>query len=240
MWGETSNEIKENVMRRFILFCLIMLSFLLCGCGVSKSDYVDLEKRVRELEKLHGIGEKQPSIQDTVTSAIKSNYGDSQNEVYDLSNMSPDDILKELKRLFNPKMVNKKPSEFVETVQWRATPQTNAPFFTEMNECVVTFYNGVDIIQDRITKIIYSYEKNMDGSFSKLKSMSINFIISDYEKASDLYEVIKEDMFLYGMEDKSNMLWRIRKDYGDLHNEMQMSGISENSFMFSIYRQFSN
>lgn len=197
--------------KRFIVVSIICIA-VLSGCGVSKSDYESLEKRVRKLEEKVGVDDQLRGNLENEESGIV--VGKETGDIYSLENMSAEEVVHEVCRLLNPDMVGKKPEEFLKTVGYKAAPQGSS-FFDYDGSCIVPFPKFGETRPDKIDCISYEYNKNMDGTFATVRSVQVQFYISDFSKAESIYNALYRTYFSDCTDDRKNgTKWMVQKNVG--------------------------
>ena len=128
-------------------------------------------------------------------------------EIYDLKNMSIDEIEDEIERLSRPKFISTKSDlqNLYETLPFKAVPKMDYED-TISHYIKFVFEPG----NDRIDNIVYSFKENGDDTITLTTDTEIRLFLSDPNLATGLYEKIKYDYFPNGEEEKSDTKWKIR------------------------------
>lgn len=138
---------KKVFSKKCLLVCCVVLScIILVACGASKSDYEELERRVSKLEKQLN-GEPEASITGgQVQKPTSSVNQDKQKGVYDLTNLSVDEIIDDFVRFLSPNMAGKTPEEFVKGLNLRYYPngQTDNSAYLQDNQMGSFYYFAGD------------------------------------------------------------------------------------------------
>ena len=225
-------------MKKMVI-CLIFLTVLVTGCGVSQNDYDDLEERVRELEKIHGIGEKQTEEKKNVTQNVK--YDNSKNEIYDLSSMSAAEIVSEIDRLYSVGFTNRMPEAVINLLNFPVTPQIkgDSSLFSGRDLEVISFGSSqLDNPIDRISSIEFYYKKNMDGTFMNRLSTRFYIVICEYDKASELDKRRSEKYLAHATENNmAGDFWHAYSFEDGVNHSIQMNGSASNRFSFVLELQ---
>lgn len=126
-------------------------------------------------------------------------------EVYDLKNMSVDEIEEEMERLSRPKFWGTKSDlrNLPEKLPFKAIPKLDSENMLSPHYITFVFEPGID----RIDNIVYFFEENDDNSIKLSPETEIRFLLSDPNVATGLYQKIKEDYFFDGQEKKTDGKW---------------------------------
>ena len=227
---------------RRLIILVIVLAVCLVGCGVSKSDYKELEERVSKLEKqVNG----EDSQKDTEPEGKKNTPGVSgKNEnCFDLSKMTTDEIVEIIVRLLRPEVENKTPEEVFAALAFPVEPNLNGASyaFIKNGEQDFFFEKGDG---DRFTNLRYSYGKNMDGTLNTISGTWMAFTICGYNRAEELFDKIVAKVYPQSPDKnkpdfKSGTRWKVydRDEWGNALGGMEMNGYND-IYTFNINMPF--
>lgn len=193
------------------LFLTIVFSacFLCWGCGVSKSDYADLESRVKKLEK-EVYGEAEPQNKEEQSNKTTPTTKIETNSVYDLSNLSVDEIVNDFTRFLTPDMSGKKPEQFAKELNLRYFPNglnDISACFRDNNSQWFGYFEGE---RDYLGSLDYRYQKKMDDTLEKATGVNMYFVIVDYQRAEAVFDRLAERFFHDITPRKEGTRWNVR------------------------------
>ena len=197
--------------KKLITSILLMVILTLTACGVSKSDYEDLEARVSKLEKqLNGDTDDDKKGKATTTPRpTTADYIESAG-VYELSDRTVDEIVDEIVRFMTSNMSGKTPEQFTKELNLRYYPDGNANLilFTDIGSQYLTFAAGDG---DCITALQYGYVKNMDGTLDKTNFESFQLTIIDFGRAEKVFDGLCDQLFDGASAKKEGSTWVVSR-----------------------------
>lgn len=223
-----------TIKKKQLFLALVFGACFLCwGCGVSKSDYAELESRVKKLEKeVYGEAEldnqKDQSNKTTPTTKIETSG------VYDLSNLSVDEILNDFTRFLTPNMSGKKPEQFTTELNLRYYPNginDNSAYFRDNSMQYFGYYAGEG---DYLESLSYGYSKKMDDTLEKAKTVYMSFVIVDYQRAEKIFDSLVERFFHDIVARKEGTSWSAWKN-----NSGITMGKGKKGYAFTIQLELS-
>ena len=198
-----------TIKKKQLLLAIVLGACFLCwGCGVSKSDYADLESRVKKLEK-EVYGETEPENQKDTSKKTTQTAKKETNGVYDLSDLSVDEIVTEFTRFLTPDMAGKKPEQFAKELNLRYYPNNikdSSACFKGNSSQSFGYFEGEG---DYLGSLSYSYKKNMDDTLEEATMVYLSFAIVDYHRAEEIFDRLVKCFFRYDEARKEGTTWQV-------------------------------
>lgn len=216
--------------KQLFLAVVFSVCFLCWGCGVSKSDYAELESRVKKLEK-EVYGEAEPQNQEDQTNKTTPTTKIETNSVYNLSNLSVDEIVNDFTHFLTPDMTGKKPEQFLAELNLRYYPKNQTDIsacFQDNSRQDFVYYSDEG---DYLESLNYTYQKKMDGTLEKAKWVNMRFAIVDYQRAEEIFDRLAGHFFSDGIVQKEGTAWNARNDKSYSSMMMEKGG---KSYIFTI------